>query len=69
MDGASPGTRLRLPATGGAGPSPHADVSRCVPGGRNCGQDKGGWKVWDKIGCSGVAPEADVHLWLTSQKV
>ena len=50
LDGASPGSGLRWPAAGGAGPSPHRDVSRHVPGGKDGAHDKAGRKLWDMFG-------------------
>ena len=55
LDGASPGSGLRWPAAGGAGPSPHRDVSRHVPGGKDGAHYAAGCKLWDMfaagVGC------------------
>ena len=57
LDGASPGSGLRWPTTGGADPSPHRDVSRHVPGGKDGAHYAAGWKLWDMFG-AGVGCDA-----------
>ena len=56
LDGASPGSEVRWPAAGGAGPSPHRDVSRHVPGGKDEAHYAAGRKLWDMFG-AGVGCE------------
>ena len=54
LDGTSPGSGSRQPATGGAGPSPLANDSGSVPGrkdGRIMREVLGVWKKLKKIFC------------------